>query len=167
LPSTAAAPTASSKACYCIPDGGSGERQNVDINSLIEEALNLAYHGARAQDQEFNITIERDLDPNFGPIELVPQDITRVFLNLFGNGFYAAKKRQQDHKVSADYRPVLRVTTRDLGDQVEARVRDNGVGVPADVQAKMFTPFFTTKPSGAIFGSTLTRGRKTAVIGLR
>jgi signal transduction histidine kinase len=128
--------------------GGSGERQNVDINSLIEEALNLAYHGARAQDQEFNITIERDLDPNFGPIELVPQDITRVFLNLFGNGFYAAKKRQQDDKVSADYRPVLRVTTRDLGDQVEARVRDNGVGVPADVQAKMFTPFFTTKPTG-------------------
>jgi signal transduction histidine kinase len=128
--------------------GGSGERQNVDINSLIEEALNLAYHGARAQDKEFNITLERDLDPNFGPIELVPQDITRVFLNLFGNGFYAAKKRQQDDKVNADYRPVLRVTTRDLGDQVEARVRDNGVGVPADVQAKMFTPFFTTKPTG-------------------
>jgi adenylate cyclase len=128
--------------------GGSGERQNVDINSLIEEALNLAYHGARAQDKEFNITIERDLDPHFGPIELVPQDITRVFLNLFGNGFYAAKKRQQDDKVSADYRPVLRVTTRDLGGQVEARVRDNGVGVPADVQAKMFTPFFTTKPTG-------------------
>jgi signal transduction histidine kinase len=91
---------------------------------------------------------ERDLDPNFGPIELVPQDITRVFLNLFGNGFYATKKRQQDDKVSADYRPVLRVTTRDLGDKVEARVRDNGVGVPADVQAKMFTPFFTTKPTG-------------------
>jgi signal transduction histidine kinase len=128
--------------------GGSGERQNVDINSLIEEVLNLAYHGARAQDKEFNITIERDLDPNLAPIELVPQDITRVFLNLFGNSFYATKKRQQDGKVSADYRPVLRVTTRDLGDKVEARVRDNGVGVPADVQAKMFTPFFTTKPTG-------------------
>jgi signal transduction histidine kinase len=128
--------------------GGSGERQNVDINSLIEEALNLAYHGARAQDKEFNITIERDLDPNFSPIELVPQDITRVFLNLFGNSFYATKKRQQDGKISADYRPVLRVTTRDLGDKVEARVRDNGVGVPADVQAKLFTPFFTTKPTG-------------------
>jgi signal transduction histidine kinase len=128
--------------------GGSGERQNVDINPLIEEALNLAYHGARAQDKEFNITIERDLDSSLGPIELVPQDITRVFLNLFGNSFYATKKRQQDGKVSADYRPVLRVTTRDLGDKVEARVRDNGVGVPADVQAKMFTPFFTTKPTG-------------------
>ena len=128
--------------------GGSGERQNVDINPLIEEALNLAYHGARAQDKEFNITIERDLDSGLGPIELVPQDITRVFLNLFGNSFYATKKRQQDGKVGGVYRPVLRVTTRDLGDKVEACVRDNGVGVPADVQAKMFTPFFTTKPTG-------------------
>jgi signal transduction histidine kinase/methyl-accepting chemotaxis protein len=128
--------------------GGSGERQNVDINSLIEEALNLAYHGARAQDKEFNITIERDLDSGLDSIELVPQDITRVFLNLFGNSFYATKKRQQDGKVGGVYRPVLRVTTRDLGDKVEARVRDNGVGVPADVQAKMFTPFFTTKPTG-------------------
>src|SRR5262245_2703265 len=128
--------------------GGSGERQNVDINSLIEEALNLAYHGARAQDKEFNITIERDLDPNLAPIELVPQDIMRAFLNLFGNSFYATKKRQQDGKASADYRPVLRVTTRNLGDKVETRVRDNGVGVPEDVQAKMFTPFFTTKPTG-------------------
>jgi signal transduction histidine kinase len=128
--------------------GGSGERQNVDINSLIEEALNLAYHGARAQDKEFNVTIERDLDSNLGPIEMVPQDITRVFLNLFGNSFYATKKRQQDGKVSEDYRPVLRVVTRSLEDKVEARVRDNGVGAPADVQAKMFTPFFSTKPTG-------------------
>jgi PAS domain S-box-containing protein len=128
--------------------GGSGERQNVDINPLIEEAINLAYHGARALDKEFNITIERDLDSGLGPIELVPQDITRVFLNLFGNSFYATKKRQQDGKVGGVYRPVLRVTTRDLGDMVEARVRDNGVGVPAEVQAKMFAPFFTTKPTG-------------------
>jgi signal transduction histidine kinase len=129
----AAAPTASSRACF---------------NPLIEEALNLAYHGARAQDKEFNITIERDLDAGLGPIELVPQDITRVFLNLFGNSFYATKKRQQDGKIGGVYRPVLRVMTRDLGDKVEARVRDNGVGVPAEVQAKMFTPFFTTKPTG-------------------
>jgi signal transduction histidine kinase len=128
--------------------GDSGERQATNINALIEEALNLAYHGARAQDKDFNITLERDLDPNLGPLELVPQDITRVFLNLFGNGFYAAKKRQQDGNAGANYRPVLRVTTRDLGNQVEARVRDNGVGVPLDVRAKMFTPFFTTKPTG-------------------
>jgi signal transduction histidine kinase len=128
--------------------GVTGERQNANLNSLIDEALNLAYHGVRAQDQNFNITLERDLDSNLSPLEVVPRDLTRVFLNLFGNGFYATKKRQQDDKVSADYRPVLRVTTRDLGDKVEARVRDNGVGVPADVQAKMFTPFFTTKPTG-------------------
>jgi signal transduction histidine kinase len=128
--------------------GGSTERQITNINPLIEEALNLAYHGARAQDKEFNITLERDLDPNLGALEVVPQDITRVFLNLFGNGFYAAKKRQCGGNAGADYRPVLAVTTRDLGDQVEARVRDNGVGVPPDVQAKMFTPFFTTKPTG-------------------
>jgi signal transduction histidine kinase len=128
--------------------GVTGERQNANLNTLIDEALNLAYHGVRAQDQNFNITLERDLDSNLSPLEVVPQDLTRVFLNLFGNGFYATKKRQQDGKVSADYRPVLRVTTRDLGDKVEARVRDNGVGVPADVQAKMFTPFFTTKPTG-------------------
>src|ERR1700736_4575262 len=75
--------------------GVSGERREVDLNALIEEALNLAYHGARAQDQSFNITLERAFDPALRPIEVVPQDMTRVFLNLFGNGFYAAKKRTQ------------------------------------------------------------------------
>ena len=128
--------------------GGSGERQNVNLNALVEEALNLAYHGARAQDQHFNIALERDLDPNLGPLELVPQDITRVFLNLFGNGFYATNKRQCDGGSGASYRPVLRVTTRDLGDRIEVRVRDNGVGISPGVQAKLFTPFFTTKPTG-------------------
>lgn len=128
--------------------GGSGERQSVDLNTLIEEALNLAYHGARAQDQNFNITLERDLDPNLGAVEIVPQDITRVFLNLFGNGFYATNKRKLDRASGPQYRPVLRVTTRDVGDRVEARVRDNGVGMPPDVRAKLFTPFFTTKPTG-------------------
>jgi signal transduction histidine kinase len=128
--------------------GGSGERQSVDLNALIEEALNLAYHGARAQDQNFNIALERDLDPNLGAIEIVPQDITRVFLNLFGNGFYATNKRKHDRASGPQYRPALRVTTRDVGDRVEARVRDNGVGMPPDVRAKLFTPFFTTKPTG-------------------
>jgi signal transduction histidine kinase len=128
--------------------GGSGERQNVNLNALIDEALNLAYHGARAQDQAFNITLQRDLDPDLSPIALVPQDITRVFLNLFGNGFYATAKRQRDGGAGADYRPTLWVSSRDLGDQVEVRVRDNGIGMPREVRAKLFTPFFTTKPTG-------------------
>jgi signal transduction histidine kinase len=125
---------------------GSGERQPTNLNALVEEALNLAYHGARAQDQNFNVTLERDLDPDLGPVELIPQDVTRVFINLFGNGFYATAKRRQSG--DPDYRPVLRVATRGIGDQVEISVRDNGVGIPPDVRSKLFTPFFTTKPTG-------------------
>ena len=128
--------------------GGRGERQTVNLNALVDEALNLSYHGARAQDQNFNVTLERDLDPNLGPIEIVPQDITRVFLNLFGNAFYATAMRQRESGAGSDYRPMLRVTTRDLGERVEISVRDNGVGMPPEVQAKLFTPFFTTKPTG-------------------
>ena len=127
--------------------GGTGERRATDLNALVEEALNLAFHGARARDKSFNITLERDLDTNLRPIELVPQDITRVLLNLFGNGFYAAAKRRQEGTDPA-FQPSLRVTTRDLGDQVEIRVRDNGVGMPPEVRSKLFTPFFTTKPTG-------------------
>src|SRR5262245_52254362 len=105
--------------------GASGERREVDLNRLVEEALNLAYHGARAQDQSFNITLERDLAPGIAPIELVPQDITRVLLNLFGKRFYAANKRRGDD-AGPDFRPSLGVTTRDFGGEVEVRVRDNG-----------------------------------------
>jgi GAF domain-containing protein/two-component sensor histidine kinase len=127
--------------------GASGDRRVVDINSLVDEALNLAYHGARAQDQKFNIVLERDLDHIIAPIELVPQDITRVFLNLFGNGFYAANKRGNESN-HPSFRPSLRVTTRDLGAEVEIRVRDNGVGIPHELRDKLFLPFFTTKPTG-------------------
>jgi GAF domain-containing protein/nitrogen-specific signal transduction histidine kinase len=127
--------------------GGGGDRQAVDLNALVEESLNLAYHGARAQDQSFNITLERDFDPAIKPIELVPQDITRVFLNLFGNGFYAANKRARAY-TDGSFRPVLRVATHDTGDAVEIRVRDNGVGIPAEIRDKLFQPFFTTKPTG-------------------
>jgi PAS domain S-box-containing protein len=127
--------------------GGTGERRSVDLNGLIEEALNLAYHGARAQDQTFNITLERDFGQNITPIELVPQDITRVCLNLFGNGFYAAARRDRSDQ-EPGYQPVLKVTTHDLGDAVEVRVRDNGDGIPAEIRDKLFQPFFTTKPTG-------------------
>jgi GAF domain-containing protein len=127
--------------------GTSGERRSVDLNSLIDEALNLAYHGGRAQDASFNITLERDFADPIAPIELVPQDITRVCLNLFGNGFYAATKRQKQESDPA-FKPTLRVSTRDLGEAVEVQVRDNGVGISAEVKDKLFQPFFTTKPTG-------------------
>jgi two-component system NtrC family sensor kinase len=131
--------------------GVSGERRSVDLNALVEESLNLAYHGARAQDQSFNITLGRDFDRALQPIELVPQDMTRVFLNLFGNGFYAARKRAQGANGAEGgngFRPMLKVATRDAGDAVEVRVRDNGTGIPPDIREKLFQPFFTTKPTG-------------------
>jgi two-component system, NtrC family, sensor kinase len=127
--------------------GVSGERRVVDLNALIEEALNLAYHGARAQDASFNITLEREFDRGLAPTELAPQEMTRVFLNLFGNGFYATAKRQRDGAVP-DFRPTLKVATRDLGDAVEVRVRDNGTGIPPEIKDRLFQPFVTTKPTG-------------------
>jgi PAS domain S-box-containing protein len=127
--------------------GGTGDWQETNINTLVEEALNLAYHGARAQDKEFNVTLERDFAPEARPIEVVPQDVTRVFLNLFSNGFYAATKRRRGG-ANSGYEPTLRVSTRDLGEVVEIRVRDNGVGIPREVRDKLFQPFFTTKPTG-------------------
>jgi len=127
--------------------GSSGERRSVDLNGLIEEALNLAYHGGRAQDASFNITLERDFAEAIDPIELVPQDITRVCLNLFNNGFYAATKRQKQGS-DPKFKPTLKVSTRDLGDAVEINIRDNGVGIPPEIRDKLFQPFFTTKPTG-------------------
>jgi GAF domain-containing protein len=127
--------------------GVSGERRAVDLNGLVDEALNLAYHGARAQDASFNITLEREFDQGLAPIDLAPQEMTRVFLNLFGNGFYAAARRQRD-SAGPDFRPTLTVTTRDLGEVVEVRVRDNGTGIAPEIRDKLFQPFVTTKPTG-------------------
>jgi GAF domain-containing protein/nitrogen-specific signal transduction histidine kinase len=127
--------------------GSSGERRSVNLNALVDEALNLAYHGARAQDQSFNITLQRDFDKDIQPITLVPQDITRVLLNLFSNGFYAAHRRQS-MEVSTGFEPTLKVVTRELGDVVEINVRDNGIGIPEEIKDKLFQPFFTTKPTG-------------------
>jgi signal transduction histidine kinase len=111
--------------------GSSGERRAVDLNTLVEEALNLAYHGTRAQDQGFNITLERDFGSHIAPIELTPQDIMRALLNLFSNGFYATTRRARNDPGSV-YEPALKVTTLDLGKTVEIRVRDNGIGIAAE-----------------------------------
>src|SRR4051812_24507323 len=127
--------------------GSSAERRMVDLNTLIDEALNLAYHGARAQDQSFNITLDRDFGGGIAPIEVNPQDMTRVFLNIFSNGFYAATRRGRNGGNTGS-EPMLTVTTRDAGEAVEIRVRDNGTGIPADIRDKLFQPFFTTKPTG-------------------
>jgi GAF domain-containing protein len=126
---------------------GSGEHRPADINAILDESLNLAYHGARAEKREFNVTLQRDFDEMAGTIEVFPQEITRVFLNLISNGFYAVAKRKTENGGS-DFEPVVRATTRSLGDTVEIRIRDNGTGIPAEVREKMFNPFFTTKPAG-------------------
>ena len=126
---------------------GSGEHRLININALVEESLNLAYHGARAEKQGFNITLERSLDPNAGEADVFPQDITRVLLNLISNGFYAATRRTAEGN-GGDYEPTLAAVTKSLGDRVEIRIRDNGTGIPPEVKEKMFNPFFTTKPAG-------------------
>ncbi|MGA8155444.1 MAG: GAF domain-containing protein [Rhodoplanes sp.] len=125
----------------------SGEHRPVDINALVAESLNLAYHGARAAKQGFNITLEHSLDPAAGKVDVFPQEITRVLLNLISNGFYAATKRKAEAN-SGDYEPTLTAMTKDFGDSVEIRIRDNGTGIPPEVGDKLFNPFFTTKPPG-------------------
>jgi len=125
---------------------GSGEHRPVEINAIVDESLNLAYHGARAEQTGFNITLQRNFDPAAGTADVFPQEITRVMLNLISNGFYATIKRKTE--VGDGFEPTLTATTRNLGDKVEIRVRDNGTGIPTDVKDKMFNPFFTTKPAG-------------------
>jgi two-component system NtrC family sensor kinase len=115
------------------------------ISCLVEESLNLAYHGARAEKQGFNITLERSLDPTAGQVDVFPQEITRALLNLISNGFYAATKRKAGVN---DGEATLAASTKSLGDRVEIRIRDNGTGIPLEVKEKMFNPFFTTKPAG-------------------
>jgi signal transduction histidine kinase len=126
---------------------GSGEHRLIDINGLVEESLNLAYHGARAEKPGFTITLQRSLDPTAGEVDVFPQDITRVLLNLISNGFYATTKRKAQSN-GGDYEPILTASTKNLGDRVEISVRDNGTGIPPEVKEKLFTPFFTTKPAG-------------------
>jgi two-component system, NtrC family, sensor kinase len=125
---------------------GSGDHRPADINALVDESLNLAYHGARAEKPQFNVTLQRNFDPNAGMIEMFPQEITRVFLNLIANGFYAVNKRKTEN--NEDFDPMVSATTVDRGSHVEIRIRDNGTGIPDEVKEKMFNPFFTTKPAG-------------------
>lgn len=126
--------------------GQAGERQPTDINAMLEEYVNLTYHGMRAQDSSFNVTIERDLASDAGTVEAIPQDLSRVFLNLLNNACYAVNDKAK--KNGSGFVPTLRVSSVNLGDAVEVRIRDNGLGIPPEVREKIFNPFFTTKPTG-------------------
>ena len=125
---------------------GSREQRLTDVNALVDESLNLAYHGARAEKAGFEITVERDFDANAGIVEVFPQDVSRALLNLISNAFYAAIKRKTENDWG--FEPIVSAITRDLGYSVEIRIRDNGTGIPPEVREKMFNPFFTTKPTG-------------------
>ncbi|MEP6489653.1 ATP-binding protein [Microcoleus vaginatus GB2-A3] len=124
--------------------GQSGHWEATDINSLLAEYINLAYHGMRAKEAAFNITIETDYDNDIGKVEVVPQDIGRVFLNIISNACYATYKKKQE--MGEEFSPLLDVRTRNLGDAIEIRIRDNGSGIKPEVLDKIFNPFFTTKP---------------------
>jgi GAF domain-containing protein len=126
---------------------GSGEHRVIDINALVEESVNLAWHGARAETQGFEVKLRQSFDPSAGGADVFPQDIRRALLNLIANGFYAATRRRAETN-GGDYEPTLTASTKNLGDRVEVRIRDNGTGMTPDVKEKMFNPFFTTKPTG-------------------
>jgi ligand-binding sensor domain-containing protein/signal transduction histidine kinase len=126
--------------------GKSGERQVTDINAMLEEDINLAYHGMRAQDSSFNIKIEKELDPDIEPIEVVPQNISRVFLNIITNGCYEAHKKRLER--GSSFAPTILIKSRDVESMIEIRIRDNGNGIAPAIRDKLFTPFFTTKPAG-------------------
>jgi two-component system, NtrC family, sensor kinase len=126
---------------------GSAEHRMIDVNALIEESLNLAWHGARAETQGFEIKLKQFFDPSAGEADVFPQDIRRALLNMIANGFYAATRRRAETN-GGDYEPTLTASTKNLGDHVEIRIRDNGTGMTPDVKEKMFNPFFTTKPTG-------------------
>ena len=126
--------------------GTAGEKAPTDINDLLEQYVTLAYHGMRAQNKDFNITIERDYDKSLEKIKVVPQDISRVFLNIINNGCYSANDKKK--KDGDGFSPTIKVSTKNLKDKVEIRIADNGNGIPDKIKDKLFQPFFTTKPTG-------------------
>ncbi|MRR38125.1 serine/threonine protein kinase, partial [bacterium] len=126
--------------------GKTGERQETDLNALLAEYANLAYHGMRAQDQTFNVKIETEFDPSIGKVSVVPQDLSRAFLNIVNNACYAANDKRKTAKNG--FTPIVRVSARGVNGAVEIRIRDNGNGIPPAVREKIFNPFFTTKPAG-------------------
>ena len=126
--------------------GGGGEHRLTDVNALVEDSLSLAFHGARSEKPQFNVTLRREFDRDAGSAEVFPQEISRVLLNLMSNGFYAVAERSGEN--IPGFEATLSVSTRNRGEHVEIRIRDNGVGIPPEVKEKIFSPFFTTKPPG-------------------
>jgi two-component system, NtrC family, sensor kinase len=127
-----------------------GQREPTDINALADEYLRLAYHGLRAKDNSFNATMKTDYDASIGNINIIPQDIGRVLLNLYNNAFYAAPLPPEGGFSDPDYKhnPTVWVSTKKMSDKVLISVKDNGPGIPQKIVDKIFQPFFTTKPTG-------------------
>jgi two-component system, NtrC family, sensor kinase len=129
-----------------------GEKQLTNLNNLADEYLRLSYHGLRAKDKSFNCTLDTFYDLKLEKVEVVPQDIGRVLLNLYNNAFYAVQQKAQLVPAGAEegaaFKPTVSVSTQKVGDQVQIRVQDNGIGIPENVRSKIFQPFFTTKPTG-------------------
>jgi signal transduction histidine kinase len=125
---------------------GSGKKEPTDINALADEYVRLAYHGMRAKDKSFNTELKTDFDPSIGKVNIIAQDIGRVILNLLNNAFYAVNEKAKN--AVGPYEPVVQLSTRKSDDRVEITVKDNGIGMPEKIRAKIFQPFFTTKPTG-------------------
>ena len=123
-----------------------GQKESTDINALADEYLRLSYHGIRAKDKSFNLTIKTDFDISLDEIDIIPQDIGRVLLNLYNNAYYAVIEKRKLQP--GGYEPTVSVTTKKINDKVEIRVKDNGAGIPPQLVDKIFQPFFTTKPTG-------------------
>ena len=123
-----------------------GMMEPTDIIALAEEYMRLSYHGLRAKAKTFNATMKTDFDTNIGKVRIVPQDIGRVFLNIFNNAFYSVMQRK--NQLDGSFEPVVSVSAKRQGKKVAIQIKDNGVGIPQKVVDKIFQPFFTTKPSG-------------------